>query len=135
MAFEDNIAEKNIELNCDIDDVYISSSPSLLEIVWNNLLSNAVKFCSNDGTISISLKKTDTGCSVSVSDTGEGFSEEVGKRLFEKFYQGDSSRSQLGNGLGLALVKRVIDLLGGTIEVESTLGVGSTFTVHIKDLK
>ncbi|MBQ3234776.1 MAG: HAMP domain-containing histidine kinase [Clostridia bacterium] len=130
--FEPLIENKNITLSCDFDDVTAVSSKTLLELVWNNLISNAVKFTSDGGEISISLKKIGDDAEIKVSDTGVGISSEVGARIFEKFYQGDPSRSEQGNGLGLALVKKVIDVLGGEISVESELGKGSTFTVLLK---
>ena len=83
------------------------------------------------GSITVSLTEADGGAEITVSDTGCGMSAEVGARIFEKFYQGDTSHSTEGNGLGLALVKRVVDILGADISVNSTLGVGSTFTVRL----
>lgn len=127
--FEEAIEEKSIELECDIDEVGITSSAAYLELVWNNLLSNAVKFTPCGGKIRITLKTDKNKAVVSFVDSGIGMSEETGKRIFDKFYQGDSSHSKEGNGLGLALVKRVIDVLGGSIFVESELGKGTTFTV------
>ena len=102
-----------------------------LEIVINNLLSNAIKF-TEDGGIKVKVKFDSKYATIIVSDSGVGISEEVGGRIFEKFYQGDTSHSSQGNGLGLALVKKVIDILGGEISVDSELGKGSTFTVKIK---
>ena len=132
LSFENLLEEKNIALECDLDEVEIVSSPTYLEIVWNNLLSNAVKFTPEGGTISVSLKKAGENVVVKVTDTGCGISPEVGARIFDKFYQGDTSHAQEGNGLGLALVKKVIDILGGEITVSSELGKGSTFTIILK---
>lgn len=127
--FEERIEQKNITLDCDIDEVTVVSEPSYLEIVWTNLLSNAIKFTPDGGKIEISLKKENEKAVVKVRDTGCGMNEETGKRIFDKFYQGDTSHAKEGNGLGLALVKRVIDLLEGDIFVESKQGEGSVFTV------
>ena len=132
MAFESIIENKKIELNCDFDEVSVFSSKSLLEIVWNNLISNAIKFTPNGGKIDVLLKQKDKNVEVSVKDTGLGMTSEVGARIFEKFYQGDTSHASAGNGLGLALVKKVIDILGGEISVQSEIGKGSTFTILLK---
>ncbi len=129
---EDRIDDKNLALECDMDEIAIRSHPSYLEIVWNNLLTNAIKFTEPGGKIGVSVKSVNGKAEVKITDTGCGISEETGTRIFEKFYQGDTSHSGEGNGLGLALVKRVIDLLGGEISVESELGKGSVFTVTLK---
>ncbi|MDE6505531.1 MAG: HAMP domain-containing histidine kinase [Clostridia bacterium] len=132
LGYEDLIESKGLELDCDFDDdVKIYSSPAYLEIVWNNLLSNAVKF-TDSGKISISLKNENGHAVVKITDTGCGITAETGKHIFEKFYQGDTSHSQEGNGLGLALVKKVIDINGGTIDVNSEAGKGTTFTIRLK---
>lgn len=133
LGFEDLIEEKELAIDCDFDeDVKVFASPSYLEIVWNNLLSNAIKFTGSGGKITVSLKEQDGQAIVKVSDTGCGISADTGKHIFEKFYQGDTSHAQEGNGLGLALVKKVIDITGGTISVNSEIGKGSTFTVALK---
>lgn len=132
LAFEDVLGKKNIEISCDMEEVDVFSSQSYLELVWNNLLSNAVKFTDEGGMIAITLKTQGKNVVVTVSDTGCGISAEAGARLFDKFYQGDTSHAHEGNGLGLALVKKVIDILGGEISVKSELGKGSTFTVAIR---
>ena len=132
ISYEDLIENKCLELECDLDDVQIVSAPSLLEIVWNNLLSNAIKFTENGGKIGVSLKTQGERAIVTVSDTGCGISPETGAHIFEKFYQGDTSHSGEGNGLGLPLVKKVIDVLGGEISVSSEIGKGSIFMITLK---
>lgn len=121
-----------IELDTDIaEDVFVTADDELLELVWNNLLSNAFKFTPPGGRVFISLASDGEDAIVKVSDTGCGMTAEVGSHIFEKFYQGDTSHATQGNGLGLALVKRVVDILHGEISVESRVGHGTTFTVRI----
>lgn len=131
LGFENIIEEKNMELQIDIDeDILIEADQELLMIVWNNLLSNAFKFTDVQGTVSVSAKQKEHKIVVSISDTGCGMSPEVGKHIFEKFYQGDTSHATQGNGLGLALVKKIIDIMKASIHVESVLGEGTTFVVE-----
>ena len=133
LTFEDVWEKKNLEIETDIaEDVRIKSDPELLSLVWNNLISNAVKFTSEGGTVGVTLKADENHVSVAVRDTGCGIDPETGKHIFEKFYQGDTSHATQGNGLGLALVKRVADILRFEISVQSTPGLGSTFTVRIR---
>ena len=130
ILFEDEWEEKGIELEMDIEDVaMVKADESLLELVWNNLLSNAIKFTQPGGAITIRQESKNNKIQVSVSDTGCGISRESIKYIFDKFYQGDTSHSKEGNGLGLAMVKRIIELLDGDIQVSSDEGNGSTFTV------
>lgn len=132
----ENVWEKsNISIDTDIEDgVYIKADSELLSLVWNNLLSNAFKFTPDGGTVSLNLSANPDCVTVQVIDTGCGMTAEVGEHIFEKFYQGDTSHATQGNGLGLALVKRVMDIISGEISVESTLGSGTTFTVRIPKL-
>ena len=133
LVFEDAWEARNLEIETDIkDDVRIKSDPELLSLVWNNLISNAVKFTPEGGSIGLSLKTEGSSVVVQVRDTGCGMKPEVGQHIFEKFYQGDTSHATQGNGLGLALVKRVVDILNGEIGVQSVYGQGSTFTVKFK---
>ena len=133
LGFENAWEAKNLEIETDMEDgVNVESDPELLSLVWNNLFSNAIKFTEEGGTIGLKLHTENGHAVVEVSDTGCGISPEVGAHIFEKFYQGDTSHATQGNGLGLALVKRVVDIIGGEISVSSELGKGSTFTVRIK---
>lgn len=130
----ENVWEKEkIEIDTDFEDeVFVHADSELLSLVWNNLFSNAFKFTPSGGTVSVSLTSDEKHAVVKVKDTGCGMSAEVGSHIFEKFYQGDTSHAVQGNGLGLALVKRVMDILHGEISVESTVGVGTTFTIKLK---
>ena len=132
ITYEDLAESKHLTLECDFEEITAYSAPSLLEIVWNNLLSNAIKFTESGGVVAIKAKRKGDDAVVEFCDSGCGISAETGARIFEKFYQGDTSHSVEGNGLGLPLVKKVIDILGGEISVQSTLGKGSTFTVVLK---
>lgn len=133
LQFEDTWESKNLNIETDIqDEVRIRSDRELLSLVWSNLISNAVKFTPEGGTVAVSLKAEGDSIAVSVRDTGCGMKSETGIHIFEKFYQGDTSHATQGNGLGLALVKRVMDILKGEIEVQSVYGEGSTFTVRLK---
>ena len=133
LQYEDEWEKREINIETDIEEgVLISADRELLSHVWNNLLSNAFKFTENGGTVSLSLKAENEYATVTVNDTGCGMSADVGAHIFEKFYQGDTSHKSAGNGLGLALVKRVVDILGAEISVESKPGVGSSFTVKIR---
>jgi signal transduction histidine kinase len=133
LVFEDAWEAKNLNIETDIqENVRIRSDPELLSLVWNNLFSNAIKFTERGGSVSLSLKVEGEYAVVTVRDTGCGVSREVGERMFDKFYQGDSSRATQGNGLGLALVKRVIDITESDISVESEVGKGTAFTVRTK---
>lgn len=124
--------KKGIELETELEEeVYIEADKELLSLVWNNLMSNALKFTEAGGLITIRLYQDETYVYVQVQDTGCGMSPEVGQNIFKKFYQGDTSHATKGNGLGLALVKRVIDICKGEITVSSALGEGSTFTVRL----
>ena len=133
LQFEDAWEQKNLNIETEIaEDISIRSDPELLNLVWNNLISNAVKFTPSGGTVRLCLQAEDDMVTVSVSDTGCGMTQEVGQHIFEKFYQGDNSHNLQGNGLGLALVKRVVDILNAEICVQSIAGEGSTFTVKLR---
>ena len=128
--------EKEIEIETDIEEeLYVEADKELLSLVWNNLFSNALKFTEPGGMVSLRSYGDENYVYVEVKDTGCGMTAETGANIFKKFYQGDTSHSTKGNGLGLALVKRVIDICKGEISVSSRLGVGSTFTVRLSRAK
>ena len=131
IAQEAKWSEKNLNINLDLDEVTIFYDETLFAHVWQNLISNAIKFSRDGGDINIVLRKYEKEVVFVIKDNGIGMSEETQKRIFEKFYQGDMSRAKEGNGLGLALVKRILDNSHCWISVVSEEGKGSTFTVKI----
>ncbi len=133
LQYENVWESAGIEINTDIaENIKVKADAELLSHVWNNLFSNAFKFTPAGGSVTVSLTATENHAIVKVADTGCGMTSETGSHIFEKFYQGDTSHSTQGNGLGLALVKRVVDIMQGDISVESSLGKGSVFTVKIR---
>lgn len=123
--------EKNLELDLDLDTVRCYANEEMLSQLWVNLLGNAVKFTPENGTIGVTLRQDGQNVTVRISDTGIGMSEEVRDRIFDKFYQGDSSHKSEGNGIGLTLVRRIVELCDGEITVESEEEKGSAFTVTL----
>ena len=132
LMFEQQCANKGVELNVDLqDNVVINSNYKLLSQVIVNLLSNAVKFTESGGTITVGCKTKGLNVLITVADTGCGMDEETKSNIFNKFFQGDTSHTTPGNGLGLSIVKKIVDMLGGTIFVDSKLGEGSKFTISL----
>ena len=136
LQYENVWEQEEIAIETDLaDGVSIYADRELLFLVWNNLLSNAFKFTPGGGRVSLSMAADEKYAIVKVQDTGCGISAETGAHIFEKFYQGETSHVTQGNGLGLALVKRVVDIMHGEISVESAVGKGSIFTVKIGRVK
>ncbi len=127
--------DKQIEFSGDFTPVSFVGNKEMLQHLWINLLDNAVKYTPVGGEITVSNSFDDKGITVVIADTGEGMDEETMKHLFDPYYQADTSHSGQGLGLGLSIVKRIIELYGGSITVESEKTVGSTFTVWLPTKK
>lgn len=133
LQYENVWETRGIEIETDIrENVLVCADSELFSLVWNNLFSNAFKFTENGGKVFLSLSADGEYAVVEIKDTGCGMSADVGSHIFEKFYQGDTSHATQGNGLGLALVKRIIDITKSDISVESAIGFGTSFTVKIR---
>lgn len=130
-ALERKWTEKNIDFDIEMDEVEYCGYEGLMMHVWSNLIDNAIKFDSYGGSITMRLKKQGESVEYSIADTGPGIAPEEQKRIFAKFYQVDSSHREEGNGLGLALVNKIVTASGGTIAVDSTPGAGACFTVRL----
>lgn len=131
LMLESRWEEKQIEFDIELPRTFIYASRPLLEQVWLNILDNAIKHSPVHGSIRIALTQREDRVQVAIADHGIGMDAEVRKHIFEKFYQGDSSHKSEGNGLGLALVKRIVELCRGTVRVNSAVGEGSEFVVTL----
>ena len=130
LQLEPNWEKKEIDFQADLlDHCPILADEDMLAIVWNNLLNNAIKFTPEKGKVSLIQKKQDQGVLISVVDSGIGMESSVIDHVFEQFYQGETSHSNSGNGLGLAMAKKIISLSNGTISVQSKVNLGTTFSV------
>jgi len=131
IQFEPEWEKKNITVNVTAEEVAFTGNPDLTQQMLLNLIDNAIKFTNVGGDITICLSRCGDGVRLSVRDDGIGMDEHTRGHVFDKFYQGDSSRTKAGNGLGLSIVKRIVDLCHGTIEVHSEPNSGSEFVVWL----
>lgn len=132
VSMQNNEAEsKDIEIVVDFPkkDISINADENRMEQVWINLISNAIKYTNNGGVVTIKVKKNLKEVIVTIEDTGIGMSKEALQHIFDRFYREDKSRSIAGNGLGLSIVKRIVELHQAKISVVSQVDVGSVFTV------
>lgn len=119
LLLENKWSKKNIELDINFDEHIVYANEEMLKEVWINLLDNAIKYSDDGGTVRIDITEMESRLLVSISDTGEEIPEGAKERIFRKFYQVDESHSSVGNGIGLAIVKKILDLHGGDITVSS----------------
>ncbi len=131
LLLERQWSEKNVNWELKLPSVEFYGNADLLSQVWKNLIENAIKFIDVGGTVGITIECADEFLLVHIVDNGCGMSEDTLAHIFEKFYQGDTSHAQQGNGLGLSIVKRISELCGGTVSVTSTEGKGSHFIVKL----
>ena len=129
LMFQQQCENKGIDLDVELEELTLYSNYKLLSQVIVNLLSNAVKFTDAGGKITVKCRSMGLNAVIEVQDTGCGMDEEIKANIFNKFFQGDKSRTTPGNGLGLSIVKKIVELLGGAVFVDSKLGEGSTFTI------
>ena len=133
VALETAWAPKSIDLDVELDSVKYNGNEIMMRHVWSNLIGNAIKFTPENSTVSIRLRNQKDKFIFRVTAQGEGLSDEAQKHLFDKFYQADTSHKSEGNGLGLALVKQILDIDGGNITAENVNGGGCRFTVTLYD--
>jgi len=131
LLMEKQWSDKNLELRLDLDELTYSGNEEMMSHVWVNLISNAIKYSPEGGLLELGCMRVQDFIVVHVTDHGEGMDELTQLRIFEKFYQGDSAHAAEGNGLGLSLAKRIVDLCGGKIAVNSAPGEGSMFSVYL----
>lgn len=124
-------SKKKIEFDIELDEISIIGDEHLLQEVWLNLIQNAIKFSNQNGKIKVSLSKNADTVKVKITDEGIGIAEEDKNRIFERFYKGEKSRSKDGNGLGLVIVKKIVELSNGKVYFESEMGKGATFIVDL----
>jgi signal transduction histidine kinase len=129
ILLEKQWSKKNIEIIIDLEPIKFFSNAEILSHLWINLVDNAIKYTNDNGHITIICRENEDNIQFKISDDGNGMDESTQKHIFDKFYQGDRSRTIQGNGLGLSIAKRIAELCEGEISVESKLGCGTTFTV------
>lgn len=131
LLLEPKWSRKDLELNLELDEINYTGDEELLKQVWINLIENAIKFSNSGNSLKISIEKNIERIRVTIADSGVGIDAAHKNRIFERFYKVDKSRSNEGSGLGLPIVKRIVELHNGKIYFESTLGVGTTFIVEL----
>jgi len=130
LLLESKWDKKELDLNLDFNEIYYKGNEELLKQVWINLIDNAIKFSKEKSCIDIFAQESDTDIKISVRNEGEPIPEEKQKKIFNKFYQLDESHSSEGFGVGLAIVKRIVELHGGEISLVCSDG-SVTFTVEL----
>lgn len=131
IMLENKWSSKNISVDLKLQDFLYSGNKEMLEEVWNNLIGNAIKFSDIDGKLEITTLHSKNMATIIISDNGIGMTKETQEKIFDKFFQGETSRSQEGAGIGLSIVKRIIDLHQGKIVVDSKIDIGTTIIIYL----
>ena len=131
LLMEKQWSDKELDLRLDLDELSYVGDEEMMSHIWVNLISNAIKFSPRGGVLEVGCMQVQSFIVVHVTDHGEGMDAGTQARIFEKFYQGDSAHATEGNGLGLSLAKRIVDLCGGKIAVDSAPGQGTCFSVYL----
>ncbi len=134
LSYETKWEEKNLTIDLNLERVMFYGNPSLLAQVWSNIIENAIKFSNYNGVLTIDCLTNGNNVLITIKDNGIGMDDEVRRHAFDKFYQGERSHHVKGNGLGLALVKRIVELCEGTVSIESEKGLGTAVTISFKNL-
>ncbi|MBQ3497350.1 MAG: HAMP domain-containing histidine kinase [Oscillospiraceae bacterium] len=134
LLLEPKWTEKRVEFDVELEELEFAGFESLLAHVWTNLLSNAIKFGPGGGLIRVRLRRCETGVVFTVEDEGSGIPDAARQHIFDKFYQSDSSHREEGNGLGLTLVRRIVDASGGSVTAENLAPRGCRFTVLLPNI-
>lgn len=131
LMLEPEWSKKDIDLDINLEEILYVGNEELMGQIWQNIINNAIKFTPQGGNIKVKLFRSGTGVVVKISDNGPGIPPDKIDKIFEKFYQGDRSRATEGNGLGLALVRRIVDLSDGDVKAENLFEGGVCFTVEL----
>lgn len=132
LALYDLFDAKGVALELDVEDhATVHADPGIVSLIWSNVLGNALKYTESDGHVTLRQRSTSDGVTVEIIDDGCGMSETEAAHIFDKFYQGATTHAAEGNGLGMAMVKRAVELSCGTITVRSSQGSGTTVTITL----
>jgi signal transduction histidine kinase len=131
LLLEKQWIEKELELVIDLEEIEINNNEEMVQQIWVNVIGNAIYYSNEGEKIKISCKKDGRFAKIRIRDFGVGMSDRIRERIFEKFYQGDTSHGASGNGLGMSIVKRIVDLCGGKIIIKSQIGKGTTVIVYL----
>ncbi len=129
LSYEIKWEEKNLTIDLNLERIMFYGNPPLLSQVWSNIIENAIKFSNYNGVLTIDCLTNNNKVYITIKDNGIGMDDEVRRHAFDKFYQGERSHNVKGNGLGLALVKRIVELCEGTVSIESEKGMGTAVMI------